>query len=224
VFTATLLFAMWVKTIWTTEQLERPKHTFDLAIAPAPPPPPAPLAGGEKPVAPTIVPKKPTVRTIVQPVKLDTAEVRAPDSAGAGDPHGDRDGARDGAGSGSGVVGEHGPPIELPTPAAPRVPRVVPPAALEATRIAGEPRIVPDDVTKTSIQRAGRSELTGTFKLCLTSDGAVASVTVLRPTGFDDYDRRITSTIQREWRYRPFVVDGQPAPVCTAVTFRYSQR
>jgi hypothetical protein len=28
----------------------------------------------------------------------------------------------------------------------------------------------------------------------------------------------------RTWTYRPFLVNGKPAPVCTAVTFIYSQK
>jgi len=26
------------------------------------------------------------------------------------------------------------------------------------------------------------------------------------------------------WRYRPFLIDGEPAPACTAVTFIYAQQ
>jgi len=99
----------------------------------------------------------------------------------------------------------------------------VPPQALDALRIAGEKMIVPDDVTKTEISRSGKDKLIGSYKLCLTMDGNIASVTQLKTTGFQAYDSKIISTIRAEWRYRPFMVNGKAAPVCTAVTFIYSQ-
>src|SRR5689334_15616736 len=48
-FVAALLATMWVKTIWGIEQLDPPKSSVDLAVAPPPPPPPPPPPGGAKP-------------------------------------------------------------------------------------------------------------------------------------------------------------------------------
>src|SRR5438105_14095693 len=133
-FTAGLLFAMWVKTIWETEQLERPKHMIDLAIAPAPPPPPPPLAGGQKPVT-TIILKRPTVRTIVQPVRIEKPEERPTETNVGDDPDGDPNGELHGTGVGPGVIGSEGdPPPPQPLPEPPKPPRIVPPAALEPSR------------------------------------------------------------------------------------------
>ena len=83
---------------------------------------------------------------------------------------------------------------------------------------------MPDDVTKTEISRSGKDKLIGSFKLCITLDGNISSVVQLKSTGFPSYDNKITSTIRGEWRYRPFMVNGKPTPVCTAVTFIYSQK
>jgi hypothetical protein len=47
-------------------------------------------------------------------------------------------------------------------------------------------------------------------------------VAPLKTTGFPAYDQKIGREIHT-WRYRPFWVDGRPQPVCTAVTFIYSQ-
>ena len=57
------------------------------------------------------------------------------------------------------------------------------------------------------------------------ADGShnIASVNQLKSTGFPPYDQKIINTIRGEWRYRPFMVNGKAAPVCTAVTFIYSQ-
>jgi hypothetical protein len=79
-------------------------------------------------------------------------------------------------------------------------------------------------VTKTEIMRAGKDRLVGTFKLCVTLEGNVASVKQLKSTGFGAYDSKIVNTIRGEWRYRPFVANGKVVPACTVVTFIYSQK
>jgi periplasmic protein TonB len=216
-----LFLAMWIKTIWDIEQLERPKNSMDLAIAPPPPPPPPPPKGGVKPKDVTITPKKVKVRDIVQPVKIEKQEAPAP--VETGDPMGVEGGVEGGVVGGdlNGVVAAPPPPPPPPPPAPP--PNVAP-TALDANRISGEKNIVPDDVTKTEIQRSGKEKLIGSYKLCITADGAVASVTQLKSTGFVAYDNKIQSTIRGEWRYRPFMVNGKATPVCTAVTFIYSQK
>lgn len=102
-------------------------------------------------------------------------------------------------------------------------PGSVPPQALEVYRIAGDKLIVPTDADKTMIHNSGQSRFLGSFKLCLDTRGEVANVAMLKSTGIFGYDRRIERTLY-SWRYRPFLVDGQPTAVCTAVTFIYSQR
>lgn len=100
----------------------------------------------------------------------------------------------------------------------------VAPSALDLLRIGGKPSIVPDDVTRTSIAVAGISKLIGAFKLCLSSSGRIRTVTQLKGTGVPAYDRKLIHDMKEGWRYRPFLVDGVPAQVCTAVTFIYAQR
>lgn len=112
------------------------------------------------------------------------------------------------------------PPPPPPPPPAP--PQNVPPTALEVQRIAGEKAIVPDDVTKTEIQRSGKEKLVGSFKLCVTAGGVVSTVSMLKSTGFPAYDTKITTEMRR-WQYKPYLINGNAVPVCTAVTFIYSQ-
>lgn len=102
-------------------------------------------------------------------------------------------------------------------------PQSVPPTVLETYRIAGEKVIVPDDKTKTEIARSGRDRIVGSFKLCLDASGDVTSVTQLKSTGFNAYDAKINSTM-RDWRYRPYLTNGRAVPVCTAVTFIYTEK
>src|SRR5205085_3058245 len=99
----------------------------------------------------------------------------------------------------------------------------IPPTLIEAQRIAGDKVILPDEETKTEITRSGKDKIIGSFKLCVTPDGNVASVNMLKATRFEKYDVKIMREM-RTWRYRPYLVNGKAVPVCTAVTFIYSQR
>jgi tetratricopeptide (TPR) repeat protein len=116
----------------------------------------------------------------------------------------------------------------LPAPASgsagtpPAPPRDAPPTAIERNRIAGDKDILPDDVTKTEIAARRVPRVIGTFKLCLDSTGDIADVKMLKSTGFPAYDVRLQEGI-RTWKYRPFLIDGKPTPVCTVATFIYSQ-
>lgn len=211
---------MWATSIWSLEQLDKPKMSIDLAVAPPPPPPPPPPPGGAKPRDIQITPKKTKVKDIVQPVKVEKQPVTPePDS---GDPNGEEGGEEGGVAGGvaGGVVGAPPPP---PPPPPPAPPQIVPPTLLEGSRIAGDKMIVPDDVTKTEIQRSGKDRIIGSFRLCLTVDGGISNVTTIKPTGFPAYDTKINSKM-REWRYKPYMVNGKAVPVCTAVTFIYSQK
>jgi len=224
VFHLGLFFVMWMKTIWEIEQLEKPKTGIDLAVAPPPPPPPPPPPGGAKPQDVQITPKKIKVKDIVQPVKIEKQQVTKVEEAG--DPNGVEGGVEGGVAGGvvggdlNGVMGA--PPPPPPPPPAP--PQNVPPTLLEGSRISGEKDIRPDDVTKTEIGRSGKDRIVGSYKLCLTTTGAISNVTQLKSTGFPAYDNKILNKMRSEWRYKPYLVNGKAVPVCTAVTFIYTQK
>jgi hypothetical protein len=97
------------------------------------------------------------------------------------------------------------------------------PRLIEGRRIAGAKNIIPDDETKTAIQRAGAPTLQGTFRVCLDDTGVVESVLPLQSTGVSRYDTQLIAHM-RAWRYSPYLVNDEPVPVCTYVTFIYSQR
>src|SRR5258705_906419 len=147
-----IFVTMWVKSIWEIEELDAAKATSDMAFAPPPPPPPPPPKGGAKPKDQQIVPKKIKVKDIVQPVKMEKREQPNQIQSNA-DPNGVEGGQEGGDVNGdpNGVLGAPPPPPPPPPPPAP--PQIVPPTALEASRTAVEKNIVPDDVTKTEIQR-----------------------------------------------------------------------
>jgi hypothetical protein len=125
------------------------------------------------------------------------------------------------------AVATAGPPAASAVPPAALAPAapVVATTVLEKARISGERNIVPDDNTKLAIARVkgpGTAKLTGIFKLCVDEQGSVASVTQLRSTEFPIYDEALEAAM-RAWRYRPVVIQGKPAKVCSAVTFIYAQ-
>lgn len=45
---------------------------------------------------------------------------------------------------------------------------------------------------------------------------------LLKSCDFPDYDAKLIRELHH-WAYRPYQVNGQDVPVCTSVTFIYSQ-
>ncbi|HEX3483318.1 MAG TPA: protein kinase [Kofleriaceae bacterium] len=113
------------------------------------------------------------------------------------------------------------------TPSPPTTPpaeRTVLATVLDANRTAGDKEIVPDESTQSEIARSGTDQINGAFRVCVTDDGSINTVSLLKSTGFPPYDFKIQSTIRKTWHYRPIIVSGKPTPVCTAVRFVYRQK
>jgi periplasmic protein TonB len=214
--------ALGVHSMWVIHKLDAPKRENTVAIAPPPPPPPKGNPGHKmKDPEKKVVPVKRRVTETVQPVKIEpkvetaVQENTDPDS----DPNGEE------GGQAGGVVGgviTSAPPPPPPPPPPPAAPQIVPPAVLQGNRISGDPQIIPDDVTKTEIQRSGKTRIIASAKLCLDKEGNVASVNLVKSSGFPSYDDKIR-TQMNGWRYRPFTVNGAAVQVCTAITFIYQQ-
>jgi eukaryotic-like serine/threonine-protein kinase len=117
-------------------------------------------------------------------------------------------------------------PAAEPPPAAPApvAPQVVAPTALDANRIAGDKSIVPDATTMAAIGRSGQTTLVSSYKVCVSAEGHINTATLLRSSGFPAYDAKIQTTIRKEWRYKPYMINGKATPVCTALRFIYSQK
>jgi hypothetical protein len=117
---------------------------------------------------------------------------------------------------------------EIVPPVVPRsrsgaTPIVLAPTVLEQRRIRGTKLVVPNDTESSAMDRARVSRVDGIFRLCIDETGATESVVALRSTGLPTYDRDIILAM-RKWAFQPFVVAGRAVPVCTAVTFVYTQR
>jgi TonB family protein len=68
--------------------------------------------------------------------------------------------------------------------------------------------------------RDGVTKVVGTVKLCISTDGSVASTRMLVPTKYDAYDATLLSAV-RGWRYQPYTLNGASVAACSTVSFVY---
>jgi hypothetical protein len=97
---------------------------------------------------------------------------------------------------------------------------IVPIQALH--RVKGERLVFPNTDEKWAIQKAGVRRVIGIFQFCIDERGATRDVHILRSTGLPHYDQSIIGTIG-VWQYEPYLDEGTVTPVCTSVTFVYTQ-
>lgn len=109
-----------------------------------------------------------------------------------------------------------GPPPPPPPPPAP--PTSVPPATLEALRLAGNKSIPADAQTRADMIAANKPRVVASLKICVDDAGTVRSTSTLKSSGFPAYDRRLL-TETRGWLFRPYKLNGKAVGVCTAYTF-----
>ncbi len=207
--------ALVARSFWVIEKLEPPD--MELALSTPPPPPPPPPAGSKKPK--TDVKKAVKVKETVQidPNKKPEVSKDEPEDEGVeGGVEGGVAGGVVGGVLGGVEGGVLGGVSEQPKK---EEPKIVPQVALEAQRIAGEKDIQPPNDVATAISREGKG-VVGVVKMCLSAGGTVQKLNVLKSTGHAAYDNKI-KTKMREWKYRPFMVNGKAVPVCTSVTFIY---
>lgn len=224
--------ALVIQGFWVIEKLVPPRSEVVLALEPPPPPPPPARASKKKRIVKPNVKRVVRTHGLTQPVEADPDEPQVEIEI-VDDSEGVEGGVEGGVAGGvvTGVVGgtldslpggviEQAPPP--PPPPAVVKPKVLAQAVVEQQRLAGETNIEPDEMTKRKIERAGKSQTTLKVRMCLNTRGEVSSLTVSRPSGYAAYDSRVRAKM-RKWRYSPYLVDGQPAPVCTTVTFIYRQ-
>jgi TonB family protein len=84
---------------------------------------------------------------------------------------------------------------------------------LEAQRLTGNASITPD-----AGDQAAAKNLSVAIKYCVDPGGKVSRVKFLRRSESPTYDAKIEREV-KNWTFRPFVVEGQPADVCTVMTF-----
>lgn len=105
---------------------------------------------------------------------------------------------------------------------APETPQNIAAPALAAQRTAGDAEIIPSDAVKEAIAASGKNRFIVPVKVCLDRTGTTTSIALLKTSGYLGYDADVLNGVAT-WRHRPFVVNGMPTPVCSAVMFIYKQ-
>lgn len=127
-----------------------------------------------------------------------------------------------GAGS---ALADIGPPHPPPPPPEPPPPEVIPPKKMEELRTAGSTEIAPDDATQKAMakDKDKKDKFVTSWKVCITKDGDIALVNILKSSGYKDWDTKIDTTIRKTWKFKPYKVDGEAKAACTAETFIWAK-
>lgn len=114
-------------------------------------------------------------------------------------------------------VGDAGPAPAPEPPGPPPLPTVIPD---KLHRVTGDATIAPGDAAKQAIAAAGAPPGVAIIRVCITPDGKIASVRLIKSTRIAVYDEQIVEAIRTTWTFDPFAIDGKPAAVCAPFTFK----
>jgi hypothetical protein len=98
--------------------------------------------------------------------------------------------------------------------------RKVPAGDLEALRVAGTRKPDLAAGAKGIAHRDGVRIVQMAVSLCLSERGEPTSVALKVASEYGDANDKLVADVRR-WRFRPYLEDGLPVPVCTAYLFRY---
>jgi hypothetical protein len=91
----------------------------------------------------------------------------------------------------------------------------VPAVELEKYRIAGDRRpSLPAGAIRIAMRDRVERFNVG-VSLCLSDKGEPTTVKLIKPSVYDDANEKILADV-RKWRFKPYLINGQAAPVCTA--------
>lgn len=107
--------------------------------------------------------------------------------------------------------------LELPPP--PRTATVAP-SVLQGLRLSGDTQVHPSASTQAMMLRDGNNRVDGNVKLCLSTTGSIASVSLVKSTRYPEYDAALLAAVHG-WRYAPYRVNGAPVQACSLVRFVY---
>lgn len=236
-----------VAALWQVDRLPLGADPVDIAIKmPMPPMGAAALpAGKRQDILPPKVAQVPKIRVtgVVQPTK------QAVEPAVATGPAGPTDGPPGGGAGGDGppcrlatdapsdlpicATGptppctdppctEDGDPPEAKPPVVAERHEIVnvPPTVAKGLRLSGDEQVFPARMTQLAMVHDGKTQVRGTFQVCVDEGGSISSVRRLASTGYADYDGALMDAM-RGWRYKPYAVDGKAAPMCTVQVFVY---
>jgi TonB family protein len=101
-----------------------------------------------------------------------------------------------------------------------RSPVTIEPRALHDLQVSGDTNVLASKLTRDSMIRNHVNSLRAVVKLCVDTTGLVTDSTMVERSGYTEYDSKLVEVV-REWRYRPYLINSTPAPVCSTVEFIY---
>jgi periplasmic protein TonB len=221
----TLIIGAIIYALFNIEDLPPPSVavTFFAAAPPPPPPPPPARKKREQPKPKPVV--QPTVQQVKQALIQPKQKEPEPEPDKEED-HGVEGGVEGGVPGGvvGGVLGgqrdKAPPPPPPPKPEPPPKPKVVAPTVLESQKLSGGIPPLPPTVKEQAFTTLGNQPgtLTAIFKVCIGPDGGIASINLIKPSGSAALDDFIKTNL-RTWRYRPYMIDGKPTPICGTKVF-----
>lgn len=230
-----------IAAMWNIEKLEVANHVDITFRVPVPegssaPPPASKLPTIKQDPVTKIVKTKPPV--VVQPtivkdpeVVTGTATTATDTGAHTGGPGGDGDDPDADPSStgtcttpGACLDGHDGEPpvVEVRKPVV-EEPPIVPPSVAKGLRYAGNDQIHPPEMVRVDMMHQGKERLRTTVQLCVDQRGDVTTLRLLQSSGFPAYDDKIQREM-RGWKYKPYLVNKRPSPMCTVTLFDYRMR
>ncbi len=229
--------------MWQIEEIARPSRglamasSFSIAQSGG-----SPKAAPEPKMLTKLTPKKEVIKERRQPSKQtikasEVTETASHSSEAAGDGNGLGTGVGQGKGDGKGLgdgppglglgiivcTGDDCTPPPLPTTKRAEPPKQVGSTVLSSLkRISGTPQILPPSRTQSAMRSGGNTKIVAVVRLCLNAQGEVNRQSILKSSGYAQYDAKLLSEIRR-WRYSPYLANGKPIAICSQVTFVYSQ-
>lgn len=113
--------------------------------------------------------------------------------------------------------------IAIETPPRPPITPNISARDLELRRLSGNMNVFPSDPVKNAIHARRMGDLLIPIKVCISHDGRVDEVEVMKPTGLIAYEADLLNAVA-SFRYKPMTIDGRPIRICSAVQFLYRQR
>jgi len=221
-----VLAVLLVRSVWQVDEMPMPSLQVTLTAAVPPPPPPPPpaahKASAESRPKPHIVEPKPQELVVPKDTPKDQPkpEAQADSATDNGEANGQVGGQVGGVQGGvvGGVLGAPPPPPPPPKPTGPK--------SVSASVGRGQLLIDPNAERyrvklPLALARTGET-YTALLRLCVSAEGAVTSVQVLKGAGAA-LDGQFPSVMGR-WRYRPLVVDGVATPFCYPLRYEVSGR
>jgi hypothetical protein len=188
-------------SFWRIDEVPMPSVAVTL-VGSAPPPPPPPPA--KRHSTPKPKPRVDKPHTLVQPT--EAAQKQKGDSGGRDD------GVEGGMSEGDGSAIPSGPAV---------APKMIQAQNARALLLIN-PNVDPYVVRLPAALRRGDATFTADCYICVSAEGKVTSVRVVR--GADPAIDAQIPTVLGRWRYRPYILNGKPVPFCWPLRYQIATR